>query len=138
VFSNFWSIYGSRKILLGKEVLILSGKNLTVLTSNKKTTFLISEVCFTYKFIILDIKRKQNIFFGFFFKYWPSSHGSNKLVIKAKMHDKTYFKFFYFFLYKKKWYFQGALTASSHCYYFLDFFLIFCFIFWKRKSEFWE
>jgi len=21
-----------------------------------------------------------------FFKYWPSSHGSNKLVIKAKIH----------------------------------------------------
>jgi hypothetical protein len=101
VFSNFWYIYGSRKVLLGKEVLILSGKNLTVLTSNKKTNFLISEVCFTYKFIIPDIKRKQNIFFGFFFKYWPSSHGSNKLVIKAKMHAKTYF-IYIFFLYKKK------------------------------------
>ena len=98
MFSNFWSIYASRKVLLGKEVLILSGKNLTVLTSNKKTNFLISEVCFTYKFIIPDIKRKQNFFFGFFFKYWPSSHGSNKLVIKAKMHAKTYFIFLYFFL----------------------------------------
>jgi hypothetical protein len=26
-------------------------------------------------------------------KYWPTSHGSNKLVIKAKMHAKTYFKY---------------------------------------------
>jgi hypothetical protein len=31
VFSNFWSVYGSTKVLLGKEVLILSGKNLTIL-----------------------------------------------------------------------------------------------------------
>jgi hypothetical protein len=26
-------------------------------------------------------------------KYWPSSHGFNKLVIKAKIHAKTYFDF---------------------------------------------
>jgi len=36
VFSNFWFVNGLRKVLLGKEVLILSGKNLLVLTSNKK------------------------------------------------------------------------------------------------------
>jgi hypothetical protein len=36
VFSNFRSVYDLRKVFLGKEVLILSGKNLTVLTSNKK------------------------------------------------------------------------------------------------------
>jgi hypothetical protein len=68
VFSNFWSVYGLRKVFLGKEVFILSGKNLTVLTSNKKTTFLISGVRFTYKFIIPDIKRKQKIFFLVFFE----------------------------------------------------------------------
>ena len=56
----------------------------------KKTTFLISGIRFTYKFVIPNTKRKQNIFLEFF-KYWPSSHGSNKLVIKAKMHAKTYF-----------------------------------------------
>jgi hypothetical protein len=43
MFPNFWSVYGLRKVL-GKEVLILSDKNLIVLTSNKKTTFLISGV----------------------------------------------------------------------------------------------
>ena len=68
MFSNFWSVYGLRKVFLGKEVFILSGKNLTVLTSNKKTTFLISGVRFTYKFIIPDIKRKQKIFFLVFFE----------------------------------------------------------------------
>jgi hypothetical protein len=29
-------------------------------------------------------------------KYWPSSHGSNKLVIKAKVHAKTFFECFCF------------------------------------------
>jgi hypothetical protein len=62
VFSNFWYVYGLRKVLVGKEVLILSGKNLIVLTSNKKTTFLILGVRFTYKSVIPDIKKKQNIF----------------------------------------------------------------------------
>jgi len=33
VFPSCWSVYGSRKVLLNKEVLILSGKNLTVLMS---------------------------------------------------------------------------------------------------------
>jgi hypothetical protein len=33
--------------------------------------------------------------FGFFLKYWSSSRDFNKVVIKAKMHAKTYFlKFF--------------------------------------------
>jgi hypothetical protein len=36
VFFNCWSIYDSRKALLGKEVLILSGKNLVILTSTKE------------------------------------------------------------------------------------------------------
>jgi ubiquitin-protein ligase len=54
-----------------------------MLTSNKKTTFLISGVRFTYKFVIPDIKRKQNIFLSVFLKYWPSSCDLNKLVIKA-------------------------------------------------------
>ena len=33
VFPSCRSVYGSRKVLLNKEVVILSGKNLTVLTS---------------------------------------------------------------------------------------------------------
>jgi hypothetical protein len=60
--------------------------------SIKKTTFLISGIHFTYKFVILDTKRKKNIFWVFL-KYWPSFHGFNKLVIKAKMNAKTYIFF---------------------------------------------
>jgi hypothetical protein len=44
--------------------------------SIKETTFLISGIHFTYKFIILDTKEKQNSF-GVFLKYWLSSHGFN-------------------------------------------------------------
>jgi len=43
-----------------------------------------------YKFVIPDIKRKKNNFFWIFLKYWSSSRDFNKLVIKAKMHAKTY------------------------------------------------
>jgi hypothetical protein len=101
VFSNFWSIYASRKVLLGKEVLILSGKNLTVLTSNKKTNFLISEVCFTYKFIIPDIKRKQNFFFGFFLNIGLVLMALINLLLKPKCMLK-HILYFYIFFYKKK------------------------------------
>jgi hypothetical protein len=101
VFSNFWSIYGSRKVLLGKKVLILSGKNLTVLTSNKKTTFLISEVCFTYKFIIPDIKRKQNIFFGFFLNIGLVLKALINLLLKPKCMLKHILNFFIFFCIRK-------------------------------------
>ena len=55
----------------------------------KKLIFLISGICFTYKFVIPNIKRKQKDFFRIF-EYWPSSHGLNKRVIKAKMHANTY------------------------------------------------
>ena len=96
MFSNFWSIYGSRKVLLGKEVLILSGKNLTVLTSNKKTTFLISGVRFTYKFIILDIKRKQNIFFGFFLNIGLPLMALINLLLKPKCMLKHILNFYVF------------------------------------------
>jgi len=54
-----------------------------------KTIFLISGISFTYKFIIPNTKRRQKDFFRIL-KYWPSSHGLNKLVIKAKMHVNTY------------------------------------------------
>jgi len=60
-----------------------------------KTIFLISGIRFTYKFVIPDTKRRQKFFLEFL-KYWPSSHGSNKLVIKAKVHAKTFFKCFCF------------------------------------------
>jgi hypothetical protein len=66
------------------------GKNLTVLKSIKETSFLISGIYFTYKFVILNIKRKENIFLEFL-KYWPSSRDFNKRVIKAKIHVNTYF-----------------------------------------------
>jgi hypothetical protein len=100
VFSNFWSIYASRKVLLGKEVLILSGKNLTVLTSNKKTNFLISEVCFTYKFIIPDIKRKQNFFFGFFLNIGLVLMALINLLLKPKCMLKHILYFYIFFIRK--------------------------------------
>jgi len=54
------------KVILYKEILILSGKNLTVLCRKKETTFLISGIRFTYKFIIPDIQTKQNNFFVIF------------------------------------------------------------------------
>jgi hypothetical protein len=63
VFSSGWSVYGLRKVLLGKEVLILSGKNLTVLKLKKKTIILISRLRLMYKRVILNMKRKQNNFF---------------------------------------------------------------------------
>ena len=56
----------------------------------KRNTFWISGIRFTYKFVISDIKTKQNIFW-IFLKYWPSSRDFNKLVIKAKMHAKAFF-----------------------------------------------
>jgi len=53
---------------------------------------LLSGIHLTYKVVNLDIKRKKNkIFFLEFLKYWPSSRGFNKLVIKAKMHANIYF-----------------------------------------------
>jgi hypothetical protein len=54
------------KVLLCKEILLLSGKNLTILCRQKETTFLISGIRFTYKFIIPDIKTIQNNFFVIF------------------------------------------------------------------------
>jgi hypothetical protein len=64
VFSNYWSVYELRKVLLGKEVLILLGKNLTVLMSIKKY-ILTSGIRFTYKFRI-PVTKKIKIFFGYF------------------------------------------------------------------------
>jgi hypothetical protein len=43
-----------------------------------------------YKFIIQILKEKKQNIFWVFLKYLPSSHSFNKLVIKAKMHAKTY------------------------------------------------
>jgi hypothetical protein len=58
----------------------------------KRTTFLISGLRFTYKFVIPDIKTKRNIFF-IFLNISQSSHDFNKPVIKAKMHAKIIFFF---------------------------------------------
>ena len=48
-----------------------------------RTIFLISRIHLTYKFVILDTKRKQNIFLVFL-KYRLNSHDFNKLVIKTE------------------------------------------------------
>jgi hypothetical protein len=98
VVSNYRSVYGLRKILLYKEILILSGKNLTILYHQKKT-FLISGIRFTYKCIIPDTKTKQDNFLEFL-KYWPNSCDFNKLVIKIKIHAKTYFFEVFFIVWK--------------------------------------
>ena len=42
-----------------------------------------------YKFIIQILKEDKKIFLEFL-KYWPSSHGTNKLVITTKVHTNTY------------------------------------------------
>jgi len=54
-----------------------------------KDIFLISGICFTYKFVIQILKEDKTIFLEFL-KYWPSSRGSNKLVVTAKVHTNTY------------------------------------------------
>jgi hypothetical protein len=61
----------------------------------KKNIFLISGIRFTYKFVIPYTNRGQKDFLEFL-EYWPSSHGLNKLVIKAKMHANTYIIFLKF------------------------------------------
>ena len=67
MFFSCWSVYGLRKVILGKKVPILSGK-----TPNHskvfflKLSFLISRLHLMYKCVILNITRKQNIFFGIF------------------------------------------------------------------------
>ena len=43
-----------------------------------------------YNFVIPDTKTKQNIFLKCL-KYWSNSCDFNKLIIKAKMHAKTFF-----------------------------------------------
>jgi hypothetical protein len=69
--------------------------------NKKKTIFLISRLRFTYKRVILNIKRKNKMIFWIFLKYWSSSRDFNKLVIKVKMHAKTYVFFFeIFFVWK--------------------------------------
>jgi hypothetical protein len=58
--------------------------------SSKENTFLISGICFTYKFVILNTKTTQNKFF-FYIYFGQCSLDFNKLVIKAKMHAITLF-----------------------------------------------
>ena len=57
MFSSCWSIYGLKKVLLGKEILILSDN------SDDKPKNLISRIRLTYKVVTPNIKRKQNNFF---------------------------------------------------------------------------
>jgi hypothetical protein len=89
VFSSSWSVYGLRKVLLGKEILILSSN------SGVNKRILISGIRLTYKVVTPDIKKNKIIFLKFL-KYWSSSRDFNKLVIKAKMRANTYFWTFYF------------------------------------------
>jgi len=44
-----------------------------------------------YMVVNPDTKRKQNKIFLEFLKYWLGSRDFNKLVIKAKVHAKTFF-----------------------------------------------
>ena len=60
-----------------------------------KNIFLISGIRSTYKFIIPNTKRRPKDFLEFL-KYWSTSHGLNKLVIKAKMHANIYIVFWNF------------------------------------------
>ena len=68
---------------------------------SKKNIFLISRIRFTYKFVVPNTKRGQKYVLEFL-KYWPSSHGLNKLVMEAKMHVNTYIVLKLFFCYMKK------------------------------------
>jgi hypothetical protein len=61
MFSSCWSVYGLRKVLLGKEILILSSN------SGVNKRILISGIRLTYKVVTPDIKRKQN---NFFWNFW--------------------------------------------------------------------
>jgi hypothetical protein len=54
------------------------------------TNNLTSGIRLTYKVVTPDIKRKQNNFFGIF-EILASSRDFNKLIIKGKMHAKTFF-----------------------------------------------
>ena len=55
-----------------------------------------------FKYVIPYTKIKQKDFLEFL-KYWSSSHGLNKLVIKAKMHANTYIVSEIFFCCVKIW-----------------------------------
>jgi hypothetical protein len=123
-------VCGLRKVLLGKKIIILSSKNLIVLISIKKTIFLIPGIHFTYKFIIPDIKTKQNTFLSFL-KYWSSSHGFNKLVIKAKIHAKIYFLKL-FFAWKYDMIFLRDLVVCMKIRLFFCF--IICVRFWRKPD----
>jgi len=132
MFSSCWSVYGLRKVLLDKKILILSDN------SDDKPKNLISRIHLMYKVITPDIKRKQN---NFFLKYWLSSRDFNKLVIKAKIHADTYFwnflcymkiqyefyiyiferlgrmhknKKYFFFILTKTWYFNTGFESLQY------------------------
>jgi hypothetical protein len=60
VFSSCWSVYGLKRVLLDKEILILSSNS----DINKR--ILIAYIRLTSKVANPDIKRKQNNFFEFF------------------------------------------------------------------------
>ena len=38
----------------------------------------------------MGVKKEDKKGFLEFLKYWPSFHGSNKLIVKAKVHANTY------------------------------------------------
>jgi hypothetical protein len=78
----------------------------------------------TYKFVIPDTKRKQNIFLVFL-KYGPSSHDFNKLVIKAK----KYFFLNFCFVWKYDMKFLISLRDLVVCKKTIFFFYVFLYIF---------
>jgi hypothetical protein len=67
VFSSGWSVYSLRKVLLSKEILILSGKNQTILKLKKNYLFnneTTPYICISAQSLIL--KGNKMIFFGIF------------------------------------------------------------------------
>jgi hypothetical protein len=62
-----------------------------MLSTNKKKTFLIWGICFTYKFVIPNTKTKQNKFFVVFEILANVLLTFTKLIIKVKMHAKILF-----------------------------------------------
>ena len=128
--SNCWSVYGLRKVLLGKDILIFLGKNLTVLMSIKNT-FLILEIHFTYKFVIPDTK-KNKIFFRYFWNISQVLMALINWLLKSNCMLKHIF--FEILLYENTiWFFfferLGRMHENKIFFLFYNFFVMF-----RRKS----
>jgi len=79
--------------------------------SSKESTFLISRILFTYKFVIPDTTTIQNKFFFVFWYFGQCSLDFNKLVIKVKMHAKT---LFFWCMKNPIWFFSFETLGCTH------------------------